>query len=58
MGAFLTETDDKGRMPSYGKVAAAVIVGLEDGGHHTSADLCQTLFEVGFTIPPGAPATG
>jgi multimeric flavodoxin WrbA len=53
MDAFLDETDDKSRMPSYGKVACAVIVGNEDGAHHTSAEICQALFEVGFTIPPG-----
>jgi multimeric flavodoxin WrbA len=53
MDAFLDETDDMGRMPSYGKVACAVIVGNEDGAHHTSAEICQALFEVGFTIPPG-----
>jgi hypothetical protein len=40
-------------MPSYGKVACAVIVGNEDGAHHTSAEICQALFELGFTIPPG-----
>jgi multimeric flavodoxin WrbA len=53
MDAFLEETDSQGRMPSYGKVACAVIVGNEDGAHHTSAEICQALFEVGFTIPPG-----
>jgi multimeric flavodoxin WrbA len=53
MDAFLEETDDKGRMPSYGKVGCAAIVGNEDGAHHTSAEICQALFEVGFTIPPG-----
>jgi multimeric flavodoxin WrbA len=53
MDAFLEEIDAKGRMPTYGKVACAVIVGNEDGAHHTSAELCQALFELGFTIPPG-----
>lgn len=37
MDAFLSETDDKGRMPSYGKVAVAAIVGNEDGAHFSSA---------------------
>lgn len=41
MDAFLDETDAKGRMPSYGKVALAVIVGNEDGAHHTAAELFQ-----------------
>jgi multimeric flavodoxin WrbA len=31
MDAFLDETDKQGRMPSYGKVALAVVVGNEDG---------------------------
>jgi multimeric flavodoxin WrbA len=53
MDAFLDETDSKGRMPSYGKVAVAVIVGNEDGAHHTAAELFQALLEVGFSVPPG-----
>ena len=31
MDAFLDETDEAGRMPSYSKVAVAAIVGNEDG---------------------------
>jgi multimeric flavodoxin WrbA len=54
MDAFLTETDDKGRMPSYGKVAVVVVVGNEDGAHHCAAELIQALTEVGFTCPPGS----
>jgi multimeric flavodoxin WrbA len=53
MDAFLGETDARGRMPSYGKVAIAVVVGNEDGAHHTAAELFQALTEVGFTIPAG-----
>lgn len=53
MDAFLDETDGKGRMPSYGKVALAVVVGNEDGAHHTAAELFQALLEVGFTVPAG-----
>jgi multimeric flavodoxin WrbA len=53
MDAFLDETDSKGRMPSYGKVAIVVVVGNEDGAHHVGAELFQALIEVGFTIPPG-----
>jgi multimeric flavodoxin WrbA len=53
MDAFLGETDGRGRMPSYGKVAIAVVVGNEDGAHHTAAELFQALTEVGFTIPAG-----
>jgi multimeric flavodoxin WrbA len=51
MDAFLDETDDQGRMPSYAKVAIAAIVGNEDGAHFISAQLFQALNDVGFTIP-------
>lgn len=54
MDAFLGETDDRGRMPSYGKVAVAAIVGNEDGAHAISADLYQALNDTGWTIPAGA----
>lgn len=54
MDAFLSETDDKGRMPSYGKVAVAAIVGNEDGAHGSSAQLFQSLNDTGWTIPAGA----
>jgi multimeric flavodoxin WrbA len=53
MDAFLEEKDARGRMPSYGKVAVVVVVGNEDGAHHTGAEVAQALFEVGFTIPAG-----
>lgn len=51
MDAFLSETDDQGRMPSYGKVAIAAIVGNEDGAHGSSAQIFQALNDVGWTIP-------
>lgn len=54
MDAFLSETDDKGRMPSYGKVAVVAVVGNEDGAHHVSAELFQALNDVGWTLPAGA----
>ena len=53
MDAFLSETDDQGRMPSTGKLAVAAIVGNEDGAHRVTADLFQGLNDVGWTIPPG-----
>ncbi|HET7848966.1 MAG TPA: NAD(P)H-dependent oxidoreductase [Pseudolabrys sp.] len=53
MDAFLGERDEKQRMPSYGKVGMAAIVGNEDGAHHVSAEIFQALSEVGFTIPSG-----
>lgn len=51
MDAFLSETDDEGRMPSHGKVVVAAIVGNEDGAHFASAQLFQALNDVGWTIP-------
>jgi multimeric flavodoxin WrbA len=51
LDAFISETDDQGRMPSYGKVAVAAIVGNEDGAHFSSAQIFQSLNDVGFTIP-------
>lgn len=53
MDAFLSETDERGRMPSFGKVAVAAIVGNEDGAHRVTADLFQALNDVGWTIPAG-----
>ena len=51
MDAFLSETDDNGRMPSAGKVALVAVVGNEDGAHHCHAACFQSLNDVGFTIP-------
>ena len=51
MDAFLSETDEQGRMPSWSKVAVAAIVGNEDGAHWSSAQLFQALNDVGWTIP-------
>ena len=52
LDAELGETDDEGRMLTYGKVGALAVVGNEDGAHHTSAEVFQALADVGFTIPP------
>lgn len=51
MDAFLGETDERGRMPSYSKLAVAAIVGNEDGAHRVTADLFQALNDEGWTIP-------
>lgn len=51
MDAFLDETDKSGRMPSFGKVAVAGIVGNEDGAHSITASLFQGLNDVGWTVP-------
>jgi multimeric flavodoxin WrbA len=50
MDAFLSETDDKGRMPSFGKVALFAIVGNEDGAHCITAHLAQALLDTGWTL--------
>jgi multimeric flavodoxin WrbA len=54
LDAEISDTDDAGRMRTYGKVAAAVVVGNEDGAHKISADLFQGLNDVGFSLAPGA----
>lgn len=54
MDAFIYETDDSGRMPSYGKVAVVATVGNEDGAHQVSASLFQALNDLGFTLAPNA----
>ncbi|MBA3447434.1 MAG: flavodoxin family protein [Pseudaminobacter sp.] len=54
LDAFLSETDDKGRMPAAGKVALVAVVGNEDGAHACHAACFQSLNDVGFTIPANA----
>lgn len=52
MDAFLGETDDAGRMPSFNKVVLMAIVGNEDGAHAVTAELGQALVDTGWTVPP------
>ncbi|WP_030558795.1 flavodoxin family protein [Streptomyces aureocirculatus] len=54
LDAELSETDDEGRLLTYGKVAAVAVVGNEDGAHKVSADLFQGLNDVGFSLAPNA----
>ncbi|WP_149204960.1 flavodoxin family protein [Actinotalea subterranea] len=54
LDAELSETDDEGRMLTWGKVALVAVVGNEDGAHHVSAEVFQALDDVGFTLPAGA----
>jgi multimeric flavodoxin WrbA len=56
LDAELSETDDQGRLLAYGKVAAAVIVGNEDGAHHVTSQIFQCLNDPGFTLAAGAAA--
>ena len=51
LDAELSETDDQGRLLTYGKVAGLAVVGNEDGAHHVTAEVYQALGDVGFTIP-------
>jgi multimeric flavodoxin WrbA len=54
LDAELSETDDQGRLLTYGKVAAVAVVGNEDGAHHVTAEVLQALDDVGFSIPASA----
>lgn len=54
LDAFLSEGDASGRMPSYGKVGAAAIVGNEDGAHHVGAEIYQALNDLGFSLAANA----
>ena len=51
LDAELSETDDQGRMLTFGKVAVVAVVGNEDGAHHVTAEVFQALNDVGFTVP-------
>jgi multimeric flavodoxin WrbA len=53
LDAELGETDDEGRLLTYGKVALVAVVGNEDGAHHCTAEVFQALNDTGFTIPAG-----
>ncbi len=54
LDAEIAETDDEGRMLTYGKVAGVAVVGNEDGAHHVAAEVFQALDDVGFSLPANA----
>ncbi len=54
LDAELSETDEQGRLLTFGKVAVAAVVGNEDGAHHISAVLFQGLNDVGFSLAANA----
>ena len=56
MDAFL-ETDDRGRMPPFGRLPSRPWSAMKTG-HHCHAELYQALNDVGFTIPAGAAPIG
>lgn len=51
LDAELSETDDEGRPILFDKVAAAAVVGNEDGAHAIVASLFQALNDIGFSVP-------
>jgi multimeric flavodoxin WrbA len=54
LDAELAETDDEGRMSTFGKVAVVAVVGNEDGAHNAVAQCLQGLNLVGFSLAPSA----
>ena len=54
LDAMLGEGDDRGRLPTFGKVGLVAVVGNEDGAHHAAAECFQWLNDVGFTLPTSA----
>jgi len=54
LDAEIGETDDEGRMSTYGKVAMVGVVGNEDGAHHVVAECLQALNDVGFSAAASA----
>lgn len=53
LDAELSEKDSQGRLLTYGKVAAIGVVGNEDGAHNVTAQVMQSLNDVGFTFAAG-----
>jgi multimeric flavodoxin WrbA len=54
LDAELSETDEQGRLETFGKVAIIGVVGNEDGAHHTIAECAQALNDTGFTLAANA----
>jgi multimeric flavodoxin WrbA len=54
LDAELSETDDEGRLLTYGKVALLGVVGNEDGAHHVVAECLQALNDTGFSVAPNS----
>lgn len=54
LDAELSESDDQGRLLTYGKVAMVGAVGNEDGAHHTVAECLQALNDTGFSVAANA----
>ena len=54
LDAELSETDDEGRMSTFGKVGVVAVVGNEDGAHNVVGQCLQGLNDVGFSVAPNA----
>ena len=54
LDAEISETDDEGRMSTFGKVAVVAVVGNEDGAHNAIAQCLQGLNDVGFSVAANA----
>jgi multimeric flavodoxin WrbA len=54
--AMSAELNDKGQYVYYGKVAACIVTGNEDGIKHVARDVLYSLQHIGYTIPPQAEA--
>jgi len=54
LDAELSETDDEGRLTTYGKVGMVGVVGNEDGAHHVISQCLQGLNDVGFSFAANA----
>ncbi len=54
LDAEISETDDEGRLLTFGKAAAVAVVGNEDGAHHVVAECLQALNDTGFSVAANA----
>ena len=54
LDAELSESDDEGRLLTFGKVAIIGVVGNEDGAHHVIAECAQALNDTGFSLAANA----
>lgn len=51
LNAELSDVDDQGRSPLFGKVGGVVVVGNEDGSYHVAGITYQVMTDMGLTVP-------
>lgn len=51
LNAELSDVDDAGRSPLFGKVGGVVVVGNEDGSYHVASICYQVMTDMGLTVP-------